>query len=85
MLVQAQRRKERRQALPVAMLIQVMCNVNRDSKTRPQPFDLDEILSWLGYPPEPAAQPPEPASPEALREKLRMAALVFSKSNGQEG
>lgn len=70
----------------MAMLIQVLCNVHRDSQQRLQPFELGEVLAWLGYPPEadPPTPPPAPPPVEELREKLRMASEAFSRSNGSE-
>lgn len=69
----------------MALLVQMTANVHRDSKQRLQPFDLEEVLGWMGIVPEPERRDPAPAPPttETLREKLRLAALVFPKSNGQ--
>lgn len=87
LLVQAQRRKQRRETLPIAMLIQMTANIHRDEKVRPAAFGLDEVLSWLGYPPEAEPQTPPPAPPtvQELREKLQQAAALFPRQNGQEG
>lgn len=81
LLVQAQRRKQRRDAVPVALLVQVLCNVHRDSQQRLQPFELDEVLGWMGMTAE-REPPPPPATAEELREKLRLAAQVFPRQNG---
>jgi hypothetical protein len=64
------------------MLIQVMFNVNRDSKIRPYPFELEEILQALGHAVEPV-EPPPPPSVEVLHQKFAALGQMFPASNGQ--
>lgn len=80
----AHRRKQHREAVPMAMLIQVLVNVHRDSEQRPQPFELSEVLQWLGFAPEPEAPQPEPPKPsmEELLERTKMLHQVYTQ-NGQ--
>ena len=70
----------------MAMLIQLTANIHRDTQQRFQPFELDEVLGWLGYPPEPEvlAPPPAPATPDELRAKLGLLAQMYPPSNGQQ-
>jgi hypothetical protein len=81
----AQRRKRRMDALPMAVLLQMTANIHRDSKSRPYPFELDEVLGWLGYPPEPVSPAPTPAppTPDELRERLQLLAQMYPQPNGQ--
>lgn len=85
MLTVAQRRKQRREVLPLAVLVQMTANINRNTEQRFQPFELEEVLGWLGFPPEAEAPPPEPPRPttEELREKLAMLQNIFPAHNGQ--
>lgn len=85
LLAEAHAQKRRLEALPVAMMIQVLCNVHRDPKQRPQPFEVTEVLSWLGFAPEdaaPEAEPPRPTT-EDLRQKLEALRDFFPSGNGQ--
>lgn len=69
----------------MAVLIQMTANINRDSKQRPQPFEIEEVLGWLGFPEEPVAPPPPPSA-EELRDRLRLFAQFYPSENGlQEG
>lgn len=71
--------------LPMAVLIQMTANVNRDTKARSYPFELEEVLGWLGIAPEAEpAPPPAPATPEELRAKLGLLAEMYPKPNGQQ-
>lgn len=76
------RQQQQRRDRPVAMLIQVMLNVNRDTKTRPYPFELDEILQALGHTVEPV-EPPPPPSVEELHQKMATLSQLFPARNGQ--
>lgn len=71
----------------MAVLVQLFANVNRDAKVRPQPFSLDEVLSWLGYPPEAEVSEAAPSRPttEELREKLNLLHGLFGSNGGSEG
>lgn len=70
----------------MALLVHMTANIHRDPQQRLQPFELDEVLGWMGIVPVPDRREPAPAppSPEELREKLRLASLVFPRTNGQE-
>jgi hypothetical protein len=83
LLVVAHRRKRRLDVLPMAILLQMTANINRDSQVRPYPFELDEVLSWLGYGPEAVAPapPPAPPTPEELRDKLGLLAQLYPPPN----
>jgi hypothetical protein len=63
------------------MLIQVLLNVNRDSKVRPYPFELDEVMQALGHAPE-SAEPAPPPSVEELHQKFAALSQLFPASNG---
>lgn len=86
LLTVAQRRKKRMDVLPMALLIQMTANIHRDTQQRFQPFELDEVLEWLGVmpEPEPPAPPPAPATPEELRAKLGLLAQMYPPPNGQQ-
>lgn len=85
MLTHAYQAKRRLEVLPMAVLIHMTANMNRDPKQRPQPFGMDEVLGWMGIAPEPdPPPPPAPPSPDELRAKLGMLAQMFPKANGQQ-
>jgi hypothetical protein len=72
-----------RQDMPLALLIQLTLNINRDSEQRRQPFELSEVLEWLGHrlpPPEP---PPQPNA-EELVQRMELLHGLYSQaqSNG---
>ena len=74
-----QERLDRRAAFPAWLL----ANVNRDSKTRPEPFTLEEVVLWLGHGFSQAAAAPEPPTPEELHDRLALLAQYYSTgSNG---
>ena len=86
MLTVAERRKRRMDVLPLAVLVQMTANINRDSQQRLQPFEIEEVLGWLGIPAEemaPPSPPPSRPSPDELREKLALLAQMYPKPNGQ--
>ena len=75
-------REDRRAAMPAWLL----ANINRDSETRPQPFDLDEVVAWLGHgfqPPEMPPTPPVQPTGEELLERVQMLHQFYT--NGQHG
>ena len=78
LLTVAQRRKRRMDTLPLAVLVQMTANINRDTEQRFQPFELSEVMDWFGLPDEvaPPPPPPSPASPEELRERFRLLAQM---------
>lgn len=54
-------------------------NVNRDPKTRPEPFDPLDLTPWNALrQPEPAAPPAQPLDPDALSAKLD--AVLFGRA-----
>lgn len=86
MLTVAQRRKRRMAVVPMALLIQMTANIHRDTQQRFQPFELEEVLGWLGVMPEPESPvpPPAPATPDELRAKFGLLAQMYPPPNGQQ-
>jgi hypothetical protein len=88
---QQQAREDRRAAMGAWLL----ANINRDSEKRPEPFTLQEIVSWLGHgfqqetTPTPAPPPAQDqASAEALMERLmamKMMNDAFRQAQGPNG
>jgi hypothetical protein len=86
-----QERADRRAALPAWAQIEM----NRDSKNRPEPFTLHEIVSWLGHgfqqeehPPASATVPPDEDAPDVEAMKLKAHAFMElfgqNKQNGHQ-
>ena len=71
----------------MAMLIQVLLNVNRDSEQRREPFAIEEVLGWLGYGEEgtPAPAPPQRTVEELDQAITRMHQMytAIQSSNGE--
>lgn len=64
----------------------LLANVNRDSKTRPEPFTLEEVVAWLGHGFMRQAPAPAPPTPEELGDRLALLAQYYSMgSNGARG
>jgi hypothetical protein len=70
----------------------LLTNINRDSAKRSEPFDLEEVTSWLGYAasyvrgePEPAQVPQSPPSVEELKQKLDVVHLLHKTLYGDNG
>lgn len=67
---QQQERADRRAALAAWLL----ANINRDTEHRSQPFDLEEVVEWLGYASsyvrqdEPEEEPDPPPAAKLLQQ-----------------
>jgi hypothetical protein len=82
MLTQRYRLMQERQDRRAALAAMILVNVHRDSEHRAIPFDLEEVVSWLGHgfqrtPSVPASVQP---SVETLAERMHHLAAIY---NGQ--
>lgn len=68
----------------MALLIQLTANINRDSQQRAQPFELAEVLGWLGHELPPPAPPPQ-RSPEELTATVELLHSLYSQAQGANG
>ena len=86
-MTQAYWQRQKRGSIPMAMLIQVLCNIHLDTEQRREPFSLDEVLGWLGFPTTPVPHEPErprtPAELEAQVELLHAMYMSIQQTNGQ--
>jgi hypothetical protein len=89
LLTVAWRKQQAREDRRAAMAAWILANVNRDSKTRPEPFGLEEVVAWLGHgfaSPEPAAQgAATPPSVDEFKAKFEALHQMYQASKGQNG
>jgi hypothetical protein len=84
---QQQEREDRRAAL----IAWVLVNVNRDTESRSEPFDLEEVTAWLGYsgqyvrPPEPEPQEPEQARMEKVLGQVELLNQLYGGIDQRNG
>ena len=89
----AWRRQQEREDRRAALSAWVLVNVNRDTAKRAEPFDLQEIVSWLGHgfqretKPAPAALPDKQATLEELMQKMQTMKMLNDaiRHNGPQG
>ena len=90
LLVVAHRRKEERADRRASMTGWILANVNRDEKRKPEPFSLEEIVSWLGhgYQRKATTQPASPEAPpdtEELKRRLDIVRQLHEAAQGRNG
>lgn len=76
---QVQAREDRRAALSAMLL----ANVHRDSDTRPTPFTLEEVTSWLGHGFQQQEPAPGPAVQPTQGDLLERVQMLNALYNGQ--
>ena len=82
LLVEQYRGQQERLDRRAAMSAWLLANINRDSKTRPEPFALDEVVEWLGHGFARRVPLSMPQPPEVLHERLSLLQAFYS-DNGQ--
>ncbi|HEX6827137.1 MAG TPA: hypothetical protein VF077_12540 [Nitrospiraceae bacterium] len=60
-LMEQYRIKEEREDRRAALSAYILANVHRDSQQRPDPWELTEIVAWLGHPFQRVLPPPTAA------------------------
>lgn len=84
-LIQQYRLVQAREDRRAALAAYVLANVNRDTETRTEPWELQEVVAWLGHGFEKPATPP---TPDELLERIRVLQAMYHASvarNGQGG
>jgi hypothetical protein len=76
--------QRREQDSGMAMLIQMLLNIHRDSEHRPQPFELHEILQWLGHT-MPAPAPPPRKTAEELTQAIELLHGFYRQAEHTQG
>ena len=80
-----QEREDRRACVSAWLL----ANINRDTKTKSEPFSLDEVVSWLGYASQYVKRQPEaeptPATVDDLRGRLDIVHMLHKGLYGENG
>lgn len=83
------RRMQARQDMRAILPVWLLANAHKDPEVRREPFEIDEILSWLDYQreprrPAPPVVEPEPMTPDELAEHTALLARLYYGS-GTEG
>lgn len=77
--------RQKRATVPMAMLIQVLLNVNRDTEQRREPFGVDEVLEWLGFPDEERPAPPARRTIEEMDRQISMMHAMYTAIHASNG